>query len=106
MDTYEGGSIILTAKASGSPPMKYLWLKGDEPLRWATEKTLMIEDSTKEDSGSYKVRASNSGGEVFSESANVTVLPVEGLGTAREACLLYTSPSPRDKRQSRMPSSA
>ena len=23
-----------------------------------------------------------------------------------EACLLYTSPSPRDKRQSRMPSSA
>ena len=24
----------------------------------------------------------------------------------REGCLLYTSPSPRDKRQSRMPSSA
>ena len=24
----------------------------------------------------------------------------------RKACLLYTSPSPRDKRQSRMPSSA
>ena len=24
----------------------------------------------------------------------------------RESCLLYTSPSPRDKRQSRMPSSA
>ena len=28
------------------------------------------------------------------------------LGTACEPCLLYTSPSPRDKRQSRMPSSA
>ena len=27
-------------------------------------------------------------------------------GTAGMACLLYTSPSPRDKRQSRMPSSA
>ena len=26
--------------------------------------------------------------------------------TKREVCLLYTSPSPRDKRQSRMPSSA
>ena len=26
--------------------------------------------------------------------------------TVRLACLLYTSPSPRDKRQSRMPSSA
>ena len=29
-----------------------------------------------------------------------------GLRAAIEACLLYTSPSPRDKRQSRMPSSA
>ena len=85
MDTYEGGSIILTAKASGTSPMKYLWLKGDEPLRWATEKTLMIVDSKKEDSGSYKVRVSNSVGEVFSKTSNVTVLPVEGLDTARRA---------------------
>ena len=29
--------------------------------------------------------------------------PLDGLGIS---CLLYTSPSPRDKRQSRMPSSA
>ena len=29
-----------------------------------------------------------------------------GETKALEACLLYTSPSPRDKRQSRMPSSA
>ena len=28
------------------------------------------------------------------------------LFTVRNICLLYTSPSPRDKRQSRMPSSA
>ena len=27
-------------------------------------------------------------------------------GTQSQGCLLYTSPSPRDKRQSRMPSSA
>ena len=31
----------------------------------------------------------------------------EGMGKDMyESCLLYTSPSPRDKRQSRMPSSA
>ena len=39
----------------------------------------------------------------------VEVIPVEekDLGSrATAACLLYTSPSPRDKRQSRMPSSA
>ena len=29
-----------------------------------------------------------------------------GGGGGGDACLLYTSPSPRDKRQSRMPSSA
>ena len=31
---------------------------------------------------------------------------VTGTATIHEDCLLYTSPSPRDKRQSRMPSSA
>ena len=30
----------------------------------------------------------------------------EGLKVVPRGCLLYTSPSPRDKRQSRMPSSA
>ena len=30
----------------------------------------------------------------------------EGVGGGKGGCLLYTSPSPRDKRQSRMPSSA
>ena len=31
---------------------------------------------------------------------------IEDAANNYEACLLYTSPSPRDKRQSRMPSSA
>ena len=33
-------------------------------------------------------------------------LQLEGPQTEADICLLYTSPSPRDKRQSRMPSSA
>ena len=32
--------------------------------------------------------------------------PVTVIGKVNKGCLLYTSPSPRDKRQSRMPSSA
>ena len=32
--------------------------------------------------------------------------PGAGKGTQVEACLLYTSPSPRDAHESRMPSSA
>ena len=33
------------------------------------------------------------------------ILPVENIGVWR-GCLLYTSPSPRDRQKSRMPSSA
>ena len=32
--------------------------------------------------------------------------PIKSLASISTVCLLYTSPSPRDKRQSRMPSSA
>ena len=37
---------------------------------------------------------------------NAVAVKAPGFGDRRKACLLYTSPSPRDKRQSRMPSSA
>ena len=42
------------------------------------------------------------------ESASLSRLPKDLLAVPllRDTCLLYTSPSPRDKRQSRMPSSA
>ena len=33
-------------------------------------------------------------------------IPVTILGVASNTCLLYTSPSPRDRQKSRMPSSA
>ena len=34
------------------------------------------------------------------------ILIIESIAATQSVCLLYTSPSPRDKRQSRMPSSA
>ena len=42
-----------------------------------------------------------SGGKVYRKDDDATHLPM-----FHQVCLLYTSPSPRDKRQSRMPSSA
>ena len=41
-----------------------------------------------------------------SAGAAIAVLLTEQIETKNGTCLLYTSPSPRDKRQSRMPSSA
>ena len=41
-----------------------------------------------------------------SETLMTTDTAEEAAVTAEEACLLYTSPSPRDQRGSRMPSSA
>ena len=47
--------------------------------------------------------------EVNSAKCELTILDDDAPGETEllfRACLLYTSPSPRDKRQSRMPSSA
>ena len=41
-----------------------------------------------------------------SEKPGESILKVHASGICGSDCLLYTSPSPRDKRQSRMPSSA
>ena len=49
---------------------------------------------------------------INSDTAKIVGIKTGGVVIARhlqqllEICLLYTSPSPRDKRQSRMPSSA
>ena len=47
-------------------------------------------------------------GAIAKHVANVEVMldNTVGVGEHSDICLLYTSPSPRDKRQSRMPSSA
>ena len=45
-------------------------------------------------------------GWIESAAANLPEEPLLGFDDALSACLLYTSPSPRDMRSSRMPSSA
>ena len=39
-------------------------------------------------------------------AGNIYTEAVEGINVHRYGCLLYTSPSPRDRQKSRMPSSA
>ena len=57
---------------------------------------------------SFKLRFTAESDGLLSEmlTINSEITPAEGYDATSELCLLYTSPSPRDKRQSRMPSSA
>ena len=48
----------------------------------------------------------NEGIEIYYTTNNSSQTPSEIKNKLEYFCLLYTSPSPRDKRQSRMPSSA
>ena len=50
--------------------------------------------------------ASDAAVDVFRQKKNLRLLTTESLADAAATCLLYTSPSPRDQRGSRMPSSA
>ena len=45
-------------------------------------------------------------GGTSSHEAMENLLSLKGSAQKRSACLLYTSPSPRDRQKSRMPSSA
>ena len=54
----------------------------------------------------YLAAAGVSDGVATIDGAPATASQLVYPGEVVEVCLLYTSPSPRDKRQSRMPSSA
>ena len=55
----------------------------------------------------HREDAGNAGGEFFGVHHELLAFDLQPpIGDRTEFCLLYTSPSPRDKRQSRMPSSA
>ena len=83
---YHAQTAILQAKAAIMPGQEVLLAYGWRPAAWAEIDSKVVGVCAWEERG-----------------------PDSGPGTAGGQyidCLLYTSPSPRDKRQSRMPSSA
>ena len=117
-----GSTVTLTAPVSGFGTFNFQWLKNGVNIKGATEQTLVLNDVTLADSGSYSLNVGSEGGALYSNSMNLRVkadalvladafasaVETSGsTGTYRGSnCLLYTSPSPRDQRGSRMPSSA
>ena len=84
-------------------------IEQDNPLYYTYETTQSMEISFDIVNDGGLVLANSSDVDSF-DRFNITVDQLEGEITVPyqlvNSCLLYTSPSPRDKRQSRMPSSA
>ena len=82
--------------------------KEDEGCEWKEFKNLKNDFSghEKDDVISYVSALANMEGGHLVVGVEDKTLKIVGTDTYNYTCLLYTSPSPRDKRQSRMPSSA
>ena len=72
-------------------------------LRGKTQINLFFEPSTRTQS-SFELAGKRLGADVM--SMNISNSAIKKGETLIDTCLLYTSPSPRDMRRSRMPSSA
>jgi hypothetical protein len=71
-----GGTVTLTATASGTPAPSYQWSKDGVAITGATSATLVLTAAQATDAGSYTVTATNSAGHVVSTAAVVTISPV------------------------------
>ena len=77
--------------AQGTGPLVYQWFKDGAEIPGATEPDLLVSGATHADAGA--------GVELGAPLAHDDA-------AGADSCLLYTSPSPRDRTRSRMPSSA
>jgi glucuronoarabinoxylan endo-1,4-beta-xylanase len=69
-----GGTAVLEVVASGEFP-SYQWTRNGEPLPGATARQFILRGAQADDSGAYTVTVANSGGEVTSAPATLTVAP-------------------------------
>ena len=77
-------------------------------IAWSSSGTMGFKGSRKATPYAAQLAAEDAGKKAQEHGMKSLDVHVQGPGSGRESalCLLYTSPSPRDKRQSRMPSSA
>jgi len=90
---FEGGTANLSVSADGAGTLRYLWFKGDEPLRAKTEASLVIPDVIVANAGDYSVRVQGDLGEIVSETVSLSVTPVTGLDTGRVAYWAFNESS-------------
>ena len=69
----EGNSVTFSVVATGTAPLSYQWKKNGSNISGATGSSYTISNVKKSDEGSYTVTVSNSGGNVTSSAATLTV---------------------------------
>jgi len=70
-----GANVSFTVGASGTAPLSYQWRKNGADLIGATDSSLVRNNVTSTDAGTYAVRVSNAAGSVMSANATLTVNP-------------------------------
>ena len=103
--TRELSTFALMQSSDQEPPKIQLWVDGEVPRPGSTipprpQISLLLTDKNGVDMDSVNLAVSKDGG-TFDTIENFEI----GNGQVT-SCLLYTSPSPRDRTRSRMPSSA
>src|SRR6185369_9110503 len=68
-----GDTVLFEVAANGTEPLVYQWLLGDLELSGETQATLTLANVTTANSGTYKVRVTNSAGFAFSLPAPLLV---------------------------------
>ncbi len=71
-----GQPIQLAVTASGTPPLKYEWLKDGKPIAGATGPTFSIRESVEADEAVYSVTVSSALGSILSRGAAILVEPL------------------------------
>lgn len=72
-----GGSAVLSVGAEGSEPLFCQWFKDGAVLRGATNSSLLIENASDLDAGSYHAAVFNLAGNAASAAAEVGVQPLQ-----------------------------
>ncbi|MBA4149060.1 MAG: hypothetical protein H0X66_13165 [Verrucomicrobia bacterium] len=70
-----GTNILLTTAAIGSLPFDFQWEHNGTPLAGETNSALAITDAQPAQSGDYRARIKNAGGEVYTTTALIQIAP-------------------------------
>lgn len=88
-----GQSVEIVVTSQGTPPLVIAWLKNGVPIAGATSATLSISQVAKSDEGEYSATVANAAGSTLSDSARLTIIPMQATLTANVTSANYPGPT-------------